>query len=139
MLQPARRRLPANVLNLPCLRVAVVVGVAFGRVVVVPGFGGPARVDVRIEGPVRQVDALDCVRQRAAFQCVGRQPKLAIPAAYAVARLVFAHLERKHAFRPKRILGLLIRDQLCGAAEFTALRLAVRIEHRNGLQLWHLT
>ena len=133
MLQPAGRGLPADVLHLSRLRAPVIVGVALRRVVVVPGFSRPRRVHVRIEGPVRQVDALDRVGERAPLQRVGCEPEFPVPPANAVARLVFADLERQHALRPERILGLLVRDQLRRPAELAALCLSLRIQHRDRL------
>jgi len=126
----ARRRLPADVPHLPRAQLAVF-GVRLGRVVVVPGLGGPRRVDLRVERPVRQVDAVHGVGQRGSLQPVRREPQPAVPRADAVARRAFADPERQHAFRAERRLGFVVRHDLRRPAEVAVLRLPRRIEDRD--------
>ena len=90
-------------------------------------------VDLRVERPVRQIHALDRVGERAPLERVRREPQPAVPRSDAVARLPSLTRERQHALGPKRILGLLVRNELRRAAELARLRLARRIEHRDRL------
>ena len=128
--KPSRRGLPAHVLHLARARLAVL-GVGLGRVVVVARLRGPLRVGLRVERPVRQVDALHGVGERAPLERVGREPQLAVPLPDAVARRRLADHERQHALGTERGLGFLVRNELRRTAELAVLRLARGIEHRD--------
>ena len=65
--------LPSDPLHLTHLRLAVR-GEGFGFVVVVTGVGLPARADLGVESPVRQVDAVQRVGQRGRLEPVRREP-----------------------------------------------------------------
>ena len=125
VLQPPGRGLPAHVLHLARLR-APVLFVSLGRVVVVPGLGGPFGVDARVERPVRQIDAAHGVGERLLRERRRREPQLAVPRADLVARRGIADLKRQHALRTERGLRLLVGHELRRAAEFAVLRLPLR-------------
>src|SRR5687767_11482430 len=129
----AGRRLPAYVPHLPPLRPALIVAVGFRRVVVVPGFCLPRTDDMRIEGPVRDVDAVDTINEGAALEVVRRQPLRAEPAADLFADFALIDLERQHALRPDRSADLRVVDERWRAAEIAVLADACRIEHRDRL------
>ena len=126
----AGRRHPAHVLDLARARLPAFL-VRLGRVVVVAGIGRPLRVGLRVERPVRQVDALHRVGQRALLERIRREPQLAVPLPDAIARRALAHHERQHALGAERGLGFLVRHELRRAAELAVLRLPLRIEHRD--------
>ena len=85
VLHPARGRLPADMPHLPRLHTASLL-VRFRRVVVVAGLGSPPRVDLRVESPIRQVDAPHRVGQRFILERRRRKPQVSIPRANAIAR-----------------------------------------------------
>ena len=132
MLHAARRGLPAHVLDLPRLRPPSGL-VRFRRVVVVARLGGPLRVHARVERPVRQVDAAHRVGQRPALERGRREPQAAVPRADAIARIRLAHPERQHALRPRRRRRFGVGHERGRAAELAVLRLAGRVEHRDGV------
>ena len=129
----AGRGLPPDVLHLPRLRLSLVVAIGFGRVVVVARLGLPRAHDLRVERPVRNVDALDGVDQRAGLQTSRRQPLALVPAADLLADGGLGDLERQQALRPDRRLDLLVVDELRRSAELAALPDALRIEDRDRL------
>jgi hypothetical protein len=125
-------RLPADVAHLPGFSAAVLAD-GLGGVVVVSGLGLPGADRVRIEGPVRDVEAVDAIDQRASLEGVRRQPLAGVPLANLLADLFLADLERQQALRPDRCLDLLVVDECGRTAELAVLADAFRIEHRNGL------
>src|ERR1043165_6352615 len=107
----ARRRLPTHMLHLAGLHPATLV-ISFGGVVVIACLGSPRRVDLRVERPIRQIDAAHGTGERAAFECVRRKPELAVPRADPVARTRFADRERQHALWTKSRLGFFVGYEL---------------------------
>ena len=131
MLDAARGRLPAHVLHLARLRAPVLL-VGFGRVVVMPGFGGPCGVDARVERPVRQVDAAHRVGQRLfRFSADGASHSLPYHARMRSRASGSLTLNGSTLSGRMRGLRLLVRHELRRAAEFAVLRLPRRIEHRD--------
>src|SRR5262249_56753005 len=113
--------------------VSAAVGICRGSVVVAPRSRGPRSVKVSVKRPVWRGGALAGAGERASLGRVRREPQPAVPCANSVARAILADLERQHALGTESILGLLVGHQLRRAAELAALRLALRIEHRNRL------
>ncbi len=120
----ARRRRPLD----PTLAV-----LAGPDVVVLAGLRRPARVDVSVERPVRQVDAVDGVCQRLSAELVRRKPPASIPGAQHLARLRLRHLERQERLGPERVGHLLVGHELRRPAELAALSDLARVEYRDRL------
>ena len=83
---------------------------------------------MRIERPIRQVDAFDGVGERAQLERGRREPQLAIPRTNALPRVAFGELERQHALGTKRGSCLFVRSEFRRAAKLAILRLARWIE-----------
>ena len=128
-----RRRLPPHVPHLACRSLSAVVPVGFGRVVVVPRLGRPRADRLRVEGPVRDVDAADPIDQRATLERARREPLARVPAANLLAHLRFGNLERQETLRPDWRLDLLVVDQCRRAAEVAVLPDALGIEDGDRL------
>ena len=100
----------------------------------VAGLGGPVGVDVGVEGPVGQIDAVQRVGEGGAFQFVRRPPAAAIPGAELVADLGGGNDGWQQAFRRDRRPGRSSIGTIDGrAAEIAALGGAVGIENADGL------
>src|SRR3954468_19870093 len=133
MFAHTRGPLPAGVLHLPRLRVALAVAIRLGRVVVVARLGFPRTHHLRVEGPVGNVDALDGIDERARLQAARREPLALVPTADLLAHRRFGEAERQQALGPDRRLDLLVIDQRRRAAELAALPDAIGVEHRHRL------
>ena len=127
------RRLPADVAHLPRLPAPLIVAVCLGRVVVMAGFGPPRTDDMRVEGPVGNVDAVHAIDERPPPERVRRQPLRAVPPADLLAHLDVGDLERQQALRPDRRLDLIVGHQRRRAAEVAVLPDALGIEDRHCL------
>ena len=106
VLDAARRRLPPDVLDLACLRSPAAVAISLSRVVIVARLRAPGTCRLRVEGPVRQIDAVNGVHERTPCQRVRREPLARVPPANLVANLRLRDLERQDALRCDRILRL---------------------------------
>ena len=102
-------------------------------VVVLAGVRCPSRVGVSVERPVRQIDAVHCVRERLLAERVRREPLASVPRADQLARLRLRHLERQERLGPERIGDLLVGHELRGTTELAALADLAGVEHRHGL------
>ena len=90
-------------------------------------------MDLGVEGPVGDVEALGGVGQGGVFEAVGGEPAGGIPAANVVARLVFGQLHGQEALRTEGGLDFLVGNQGGGAAEIAALADVGGIEDGDGL------
>ena len=95
--QFTRSRNPAYMLHLPGFQTAIGAAHLLGGVVVVAGLGAPARKCPGIEGPVRQVDALEGIGGSRLFQAAGCKPAFAVPGTQDVPHLGVVMFERQHA------------------------------------------
>ena len=132
VLDLARGRLPAHVPDLTRLR-APAFPIGLGRVVVVARLGVPWAHDLRVERPVRNVDAVHAVDERAALQLAGREPLARVPPPDLLADARVRHDERQQALRPDGRLDFLIVDERRRAAEVAVLADALGVEDRDGL------
>ena len=123
--------LPAHLALLPALRTSLVVTVRFGRVVVVPRLRLPRADDVCVEGPVRDIDAVDAVDERAPLQVVRRQPLRPEPSPDLLAHFPLVHLEGKHSLGADRRADFRVVEQRRRAAEVAVLADPRRVEHRH--------
>ncbi len=85
MFEDARRGFPSHVLYLARLGAALVVTVSLGGVVVVTCLPFPRTDDLRIERPVRNVDAVDGVDEGAGFQSSWSEPLARVPSSDQIA------------------------------------------------------
>src|SRR5690606_32383144 len=106
-----------------------------GLVVVVPRFCPPARAGMRIEGPVRQVDAAQRVGEGSGLQPIGREPSGAVPLADPVTYLPVAQLEGQDALRRDGVTKRLLLDDGGRAAEVAALRHMAIDEDGDGMAM----
>ena len=90
-------RNPAHMLHLPGFQTAIGAAYLFGGVVIVAGLGAPARKCPGIEGPVRQIDALEGIGGSRFFQAAGCKPAFAVPGTQDVPHLCVVIFERQHA------------------------------------------
>ena len=132
MRQAARCGHPAGALDLAGLRLALVVAVAFGFVVMVTGLGAPVGVDMRVKRPVGQIDAVQRVGQRGRLELVWRKPARAVPLAQAVAHLPFADFEGQQALRRDGFVGGFMRNDGGRAAKPAARGHLAADKHRDG-------
>jgi hypothetical protein len=111
VIDDAGRRLPANPLlgthDRPPLRVAA----GHHDRVVVTGLRRPWAVDLRVERPVRNVEAANGVNERRDGQASWRKPAAAPPAFDVIAHAARVDLERQHALWTNRRLDLLVIDE----------------------------
>src|SRR6188474_1366525 len=111
MLDDARCRLPSDVPNLARLGSPLVITVALGRVVVVPGFGLPRTNRLRVKRPVRDVDTAHAVDKRSILQLARREPLARVPVTNLLTNLALTDLERQQTLRPNRSFDLVVRNQ----------------------------
>src|SRR4051812_33026935 len=130
MLDTARCRFPTDVANLTGLRASLVVAVRFGRVVIVARFRFPRTHGLRIEGPVRNVNAANAIDECPALQLPWGQPLARVPSPNLLPDLTLADLEREQTLRADRRLDLGVIDQRRGSAESAVLADPLGIEHR---------
>jgi len=133
MIDRARARFPADLLDLARSHVAVLVAIRFGHVIIIAALGRPIAVHLRVECPIGNVKSLDDVGQRGAPQLIGREPTICIPLANGVPHLRLADFHRQHAFRAERFLDFLVRHQRARTAKIATLPNASRLKNRNGL------
>ena len=111
MIERAARVFPADVLHLARLTVSLRIAVGLGRVVIIPGLGGPLCGDLRVEGPIRQVEAVDGVGEGAALETIGRKPAAAIPGVHFFPHVALTDLERQDALWADRRLDFVVRNE----------------------------
>src|SRR5262245_14903600 len=97
------------------------------------GFGLPRTDRLRVERPVRNVDAADLIDERAALQLSRRQPLARIPPPNLLANLALGDLERQETLRADRCLDFLVVDERRRSAELTVLTDPLGIEDRDSL------
>ena len=90
-------------------------------------------MDLRVKGPVGNVEPLHNVGEGRMFELVRREPAAGVPLADGIAHLVLADFHRQQTFRPKSVLDLLIRHERGGTAKIAALADARGVKNRNGL------
>src|SRR5687767_2374373 len=104
-----------------------------GFVVMVARFSGPICVNLSVESPVRDVEAVNRVSEGARLQRIRRKPATSVPCADLIPNLRFRELEFQHTLRADWPNLGLDGNQRCGAAKIAPLRDASWIEGRDGL------
>src|SRR5687767_3824718 len=107
--------------------------IGLSGVIVITALRGPMRMHPRVEGPIGNVNAMQCVRERGSFEPVRREPSRFVPATQFIAHLHLIERERQHTLRADRRFHLLIRDDLRRTAELAALRHLAAIKDRDRL------
>ncbi len=122
MIEFARRRRPLH---------ALFTFAVHRHVVVAARIRLPIRMDLRVERPVRHIQATDRISERAFVQVVRREPLTPIPRPHQFARLGFVDGERQERLRRKRLFDFCVGHQLRRPAELASLADTRRIEHGN--------
>src|SRR5262245_39675575 len=97
------------------------------------GFGLPRTDRLRVERPVRNIDAANLIDERAGLQLSRRKPLAGIPLPNLLANLALGDLERQETLRTDRRLDFLVINQRRRSAELAVLTDPFRIEHRDSL------
>src|SRR5262245_32059416 len=133
MIEASGARIPTHVPYLTSLPLSLRVCVAFGRVVVVAGRGGPVGMGGGVECPVRQIDRLQRIRQRCGLERIRSKPSGPHPMLHDVTYARVVQLHRQEGLRSDRVARLLVRSDGWRPAEIAALRHAGRLEHGDGI------
>src|SRR5262245_2074680 len=98
-----------------------------------PGYRFPRADGLRVERPVRNVDAVHAIDEGASLERTRREPLARVPAANLLAYLGFRDLEGQQALRSDGRLDFLVVDERRRAAELAVLADALGIEDRDSL------
>ena len=132
-LRATHQRVVEKILHMPRHRVPADLGFPLAVLVALAAFGGVVGADLGIEGPVRQVHAVQRVGQGLAAQVVGRPEVRSVPLLHPIARAGCVHRKRQQALGPDDVTGFFERHQRRRPAEIAGLGLLRAREHADGL------
>ena len=133
MIERSGGRDPASSLDPARLRFPIRIRVTLSLVIIIARIRRPIGVDLRIEGPIGNVDAVDGIGEGATLERVRRKPTIAIPTAHRVAHVCLRQFEFEQAFWPNRRLDFVVGDERRRPAELATLGDARRVEHGDRL------